>query len=166
MECGRESEFIRFLERIHEVHSVERKPPEGYVWSRRDWQKFKEPPDLTMCGLKYGLKLEKPLTRERTRMVNEKPKLDNARRLKGICFIDPEGGEFKETIKNATRKLEVHVDAAFQVTSFIVMTMNLEFTCMWNRASFGLVLLSHFFCLLLCCFPPLPLWVVLSIHFL
>ena len=27
----------------------------------------------------------------------EKPKLDNARKLRGIYFIDPEGGEYKET---------------------------------------------------------------------
>ena len=34
------------------------------------------------------------------------PKLDNARILRGICFIDPEDKEFKETIKNAHKKLE------------------------------------------------------------
>ena len=33
-------------------------------------------------------------------------KLDNARRLRGIYFIDNEDKEFKETIKNARRKLE------------------------------------------------------------
>ena len=33
----------------------------------------------------------------------EKPKLDNARRLRGIYFIDPVDKEFKETIKNARR---------------------------------------------------------------
>ena len=37
---------------------------------------------------------------------NEKPKLNNARRLRGIYFIDPEDKEFKETIKNARKKLE------------------------------------------------------------
>ena len=36
---------------------------------------------------------------------DEKPKLDNARRLRGIYFIDPEDKEFKETIKNARKKL-------------------------------------------------------------
>ena len=39
-------------------------------------------------------------------MVNGKTKLDNARRLRGIFFIDPEDKEFKETIKNARKKLE------------------------------------------------------------
>ena len=44
--------------------------------------------------------------REKHKWPIEKPKLDNARRLRGICFIDPEDMEFKEIIKNARRKLE------------------------------------------------------------
>ena len=44
--------------------------------------------------------------KERQKWSNEKPKLDNARRLRGIYFIDPEDKEFKETIKNARKKLE------------------------------------------------------------
>ena len=35
-----------------------------------------------------------------------KPKLDNARRLRGIYFIDLEDNEFKEITKNARRQLE------------------------------------------------------------
>ena len=42
----------------------------------------------------------------------EKPKLNNARRLRGIYFIDPEDVEFKETIKNARKKLETPVAPA------------------------------------------------------
>ena len=33
--------------------------------------------------------------------------LEIARRLRGICFIDPEDIDFKEIIKNARKKLEV-----------------------------------------------------------
>ena len=44
--------------------------------------------------------------REKHKCSIEEPKLDSARRLRGICFIDPEDLEFKETIKNARRKLE------------------------------------------------------------
>ena len=36
----------------------------------------------------------------------EKPKLENARRLRGMYFIYPEDLEFKEMMKNASRKLE------------------------------------------------------------
>ena len=38
--------------------------------------------------------------------------LDNARKLRGISFIDPEDKEFKETIKNARKKLETPVAPA------------------------------------------------------
>ena len=38
--------------------------------------------------------------------------LDNARKLRGIYFIDPEDKEFKETIKNVRKKLETPVAPA------------------------------------------------------
>ena len=44
--------------------------------------------------------------KEKHKWSDEKPKLDNARRLRGNYFIDPEDKEFKETIKNARKKLE------------------------------------------------------------
>ena len=42
----------------------------------------------------------------------EKPKLDNARQLRGIFFIEPNDEEFKHTMKNARRKLEIPMPAA------------------------------------------------------
>ena len=44
--------------------------------------------------------------REKHKWAIEKPKVDNARRLRGIYFIDPEDMEFMEIIQNAGRKLE------------------------------------------------------------
>ena len=44
--------------------------------------------------------------KEKQKWSNEKPKLDNARMLRGIYIIDPEDKEFKETIKNARKKLD------------------------------------------------------------
>ena len=41
--------------------------------------------------------------------VRGKLHLENARKLRGIYFIDPEDTEFKETIKNARKKLETSV---------------------------------------------------------
>ena len=38
--------------------------------------------------------------------------MKNARKLRGIYFIDPEDKEFKETIKNARKKLETSVAPA------------------------------------------------------
>ena len=43
---------------------------------------------------------------------NEKIHLENARKLRGIYFIDPEDEEFKETIKNARKKMETSIAPA------------------------------------------------------
>ena len=42
----------------------------------------------------------------------EKPKLDNARRLRGIFFIEPDEKNSKRTMKNARRKLEILMPGA------------------------------------------------------
>ena len=41
----------------------------------------------------------------------EKPKLDNAKQLCGIFFIEPEDEEFKHTLRNARRQLEIPMPA-------------------------------------------------------
>ena len=50
--------------------------------------------------------------KEKQKWSNEKLHLENARKLRGIYFIDPEDTEFKETIKNARKKLETSVAPA------------------------------------------------------
>ena len=50
--------------------------------------------------------------KERQKWSNEKLHLENARKLRGIYFIDPEDKEFKETMKNARKKLETSVAPA------------------------------------------------------
>ena len=42
--------------------------------------------------------------KEKHKWSNEKPKLDIARRSRGIYFIDPEDMEFKEIIKKKNKK--------------------------------------------------------------
>ena len=49
--------------------------------------------------------------KEKKNWSNEKLHLDNARKLRGIYF-DPQDKEFKETIKNARKKLETSVAPA------------------------------------------------------
>ena len=44
--------------------------------------------------------------------IIEKPKLDNARQLRGIFFIEPDDEEYKRTMKNARGKLEIPTPAA------------------------------------------------------
>ena len=50
--------------------------------------------------------------KEKQKWSNEKFHLENARKLRGIYFIDPEDKEFKETIKNARKKLETPIAPA------------------------------------------------------
>ena len=50
--------------------------------------------------------------KEKQKWSNEKLHLDNARKLRGIYFIDPEDKELKETIKHARKKLETSVAPA------------------------------------------------------
>ena len=50
--------------------------------------------------------------KEKQKLSNENVHLENARKLRGIYFIDPEDKEFKETIKNARKKLETLVALA------------------------------------------------------
>ena len=60
-----------------------------------------------MCDLKYGSKIGKSAqNREKQEWAIEKPKLENARQLRGIYFIDPNEEECRDTMKNARRKLE------------------------------------------------------------
>ena len=50
--------------------------------------------------------------KEKQKWSEEKIHLENARKLRGIYFIDPEETEFEETIKNARKKLETSVAPA------------------------------------------------------
>ena len=50
--------------------------------------------------------------KERQKWLIEKLHLENERKLRGIYFLDPEDTEFKETIKNARKKLETSVAPA------------------------------------------------------
>ena len=50
--------------------------------------------------------------KEKQKWSEEKIHLDNARKLRGIYFIENEDKEFKETIKNARKKMETPVAAS------------------------------------------------------
>ena len=92
---------------------LKERPPEGYTWSveRLTWkQKTSRPddvwPDMWKCWSDAAKKKAKQ------RWAIEKPKLDNARHLRGIFIIEPDDEEFKFTMKAARRELEVPMPAA------------------------------------------------------
>ena len=92
---------------------MEETPPNGYMWSggRLTRKQLTSRPDHLWPALwdKMGKNAQ---LKEKQKWSHEKIHLDNARKLRGIYFIDPEDKEFKETIKNARKKLETPVAPA------------------------------------------------------
>ena len=96
-----------------QFYSIGKKPPNGYMWSgsRLTRKQLTSRPDCLWPELWTKLGRNAQL-KERQKWSHEKPKLDNARKLRGMYFIDPEDREFKETVKNARKKLETPVAPA------------------------------------------------------
>ena len=73
---------------------LQQKTPEGNMWSVERLttiQATTRPENLwPEVWTKMGKAAQK---KKKQGWANEKPKLDNARRLRGICFIDPKDGE-------------------------------------------------------------------------
>ena len=86
---------------------LEEKPPDGYMWSgwRLTWKQQTSRPDHLWPELWKSMGKHAKL-KEKQKWSNEKLHLENARKLRGIYFIDPEDTELKETIMNARKKLE------------------------------------------------------------
>ena len=92
---------------------LEEKDPDGYMWSggRLTRKQLTSRPDHLWPELWKSMGKHTKL-KEKQKWSDEKLHLENARKLLGIYFIDPEHTEFKETIKNARKKLETSVAPA------------------------------------------------------
>ena len=77
----------------------------------RDLRGNKQPLIQTMYGPICG-SMCLMLQKAKQRWAIEKAKLDNARQLRGIFFIEPNDEEFKLTMKAARRKLEIAMPPA------------------------------------------------------
>ena len=89
---------------------LEEKPPDGYMWSgwRLTRKQLTSRPDHLWPELWKSMGKHAKL-KEKQKWSEEKLHLENARKLRGIYFIDPEDTEFKENIMNARKKLETSV---------------------------------------------------------
>ena len=92
---------------------LKEKPPNGYTWS---WEKLTRK-QTTSRPDKLWPEMWKHMSdaskrKEKQKWAIEKPKLDNARRLRGIYFIDPEDEAFQDIVKRARRKLVIPMPAA------------------------------------------------------
>ena len=106
----------------NENHETERGDPlcaeiresDGYWWSgwRLTRKQLTSRPDHLWPELwiKYGRNAK---LKDKQKWSNEKHHLEDARKLRGIYFIDPEDKEFKVTIKNARKKLETPSDSRY-----------------------------------------------------
>ena len=92
---------------------LDEKAPDGYTWSggRLTRKQLTSRPDHLRPELWKSMGKHAKL-KEKQKWSDEKLHLENARKLQGIYFIDPEDTEFKETIKNARKKLETSVAPA------------------------------------------------------
>ena len=92
---------------------LEEKAPDGYVWSgeRLTRKQLASRPDHLWPELWKSMGKNAKL-KEKQKWAEEKIHLENARKSRGIYFIDPEDKEYKETIKNARKKLETSVAPA------------------------------------------------------
>ena len=92
---------------------LEAKVPDGYMWSggRLARKQLTSRPDHLWPELWKSMGKHAKL-KEKQKWSEEKIHLENTRKLRGIYFIDPEDMEFKETIKNARKKLETSVAPA------------------------------------------------------
>ena len=96
-----------------QITLLDEKAPDGYTWSggRLTRKQLTSRPDHLWPELWKSMGKNAKL-KEKQKWAEEKIHLDNARKLRGIYFIDPEDKEYKETIKNARKKLETSVAPA------------------------------------------------------
>ena len=92
---------------------LEEKPPDGKMWSGRRLtrKQLTSRPEHLWPELWKSMGMNAKLE-ERQKWSKEKLHVENARKLRGIYFIDPEEKEFNETIKNARKKLETPISPA------------------------------------------------------
>ena len=96
-----------------QITLLEEKPPEGCMWSGRRLtrKQLTSRPDHLWPEFWKSMGKHAKL-KKKQKWSNEKLHLENAGKLRGIDFIDPEDTEFKETIENACKKLETTVGPA------------------------------------------------------
>ena len=97
----------------HNLLYWKKKLPDGYMWSweRLTRKQLTSRPDHLWPEISKTMGKNAKL-KENQNWSNEKLHLENARKLRGIYFSDLEDKEFKETIKNARKKLETSVAPA------------------------------------------------------
>ena len=80
------------------------KPPKGDMWSWERLTKIQSTTRPDHVWPQVWSKMGKAAqNREKQEWAKEQPKLDNARKLRGIYFVDPDDEEYEEILKNARK---------------------------------------------------------------
>ena len=106
--------FVWSLDRFHSIYFIGRKTSKRiHVVREEIKEKTAYIQARSFIGQNSWRKWERNAKlKEKQKWSNEKLHLDNARKLRGIYFIDTERKEFKEFIKNARKKLGTPVAPA------------------------------------------------------
>ena len=114
---------------------LDEKALDGYTWSggRLTRKQLTSRPDHPWP------ELWKSMGKEKQKWSEEKFHLDNARKLRGIYFFDPEDTEFKESIRNSRKKLETSVALAMPCKNVKKLwewsiQQNSNKTCVYSRS--------------------------------
>ena len=91
---------------------LEEKAPDGYIWSGEINEETAYIQARSFMARTLEIKGKHAKLKEKQKWCDEKLHLENARKLRRVYFIDREDTEFKETIKNARKKLETSVAPA------------------------------------------------------
>ena len=84
---------------------MKEKPPKGKVWSVERLTKIQTTTRRDYVWPEVWTKIgEAAQNREKQEWAKEKPRLDNARKLRGIYFIGLDDREYSEIIKKRKRK--------------------------------------------------------------
>ena len=105
--------FVWFLDRFHSFCSTGRKISRRICvvrWEINEKTTYIQARSFMDRNLENNGKYAK--LKEKHKWSNEELHLENARKLRGIYFIDPEDKEFKETVKDARKKLETPIAPA------------------------------------------------------
>ena len=107
-------ETCLFLGQVsHNLTLHDEKAPDGYTWSGVGLtRKAADIQARLLLARVMEVNGKECQAEGEQKWAEEKLHLENARKLRRIYFIDPEDTEFKETIKNARKKLETSVAPA------------------------------------------------------
>ena len=99
---------------LQDFYLLNERPPDGYIYGpgrRLTRKQTTSRPDNVWPDMWKHMS-DAAKSKAKQKWAIEKPKLENAKQIRGIFLIEPENEEFKHTMKNVRRKLEIPRPAA------------------------------------------------------